>query len=59
MPKLPDNIISHVKETAEKLNYGEITIKINKERDIIDVHTVVKDRFDKQPKQADDKQRNG
>jgi hypothetical protein len=44
--KLDKNIISHIVESAEKLKYGEIVIKITEGKSI-DVHVLEKFRFDK------------
>lgn len=35
--EIPNSMLSHIKEVARGIDYGEILIKLNKARNIIDV----------------------
>lgn len=54
MSDLPDNVVKHIKEEAQRINYGEISIIFNG-NDKIDVITKHRNRFEKEEKQEQKK----
>jgi hypothetical protein len=45
--KIPQNLLDHIQGEAEKVDYGEIIIKLNGTSNKIDVITQSRRRFDK------------
>jgi hypothetical protein len=47
--KLPKNLLQYIESEARKIDFGEITIKLNATTKSMDVVIQTRERFDKEP----------